>query len=229
MRLELWELETDAGAGGSGDGGAPAGGGADGGGAPAGGSDEGGGAPAGSDTWSPSRDEWETVVGGLGYIAQKLFAEEGDESGDEGGEEPDLTDPKVLAQVVQRYVDERTGQVAEMAAPAVRAEGERRLKELFNGFAKNPEIGDFDQNLAQRLSEAMWQPGQDPVKVAEQAAREAARIRKEERTAGEENFRKTLNGPGQDDLGGGGAATRRAPDAKTYDEVIAKWTGDEEV
>jgi hypothetical protein len=223
VKTDLWELETSAGDAGD-----------------AGGGDSGGGqkesgapaatptpaAPASTDEWKPSREEWETVVGGLGFIAHQLFEETGEEQ-----PEVDPTDPAAVAARFKEYVDGRVGEVAQFAQPAVAEAGERKLQALFDGFAKDPDIGDFDRDLAKDLAEKAWTPGQDPHKVAEQAARRAAEIAKRYKTAGREELKKSFSGfnGDQDDAPIQSSAQRGLKPASTYDEVIERYTGDVEV
>lgn len=119
-----------------------------------------------------------------------------------------------------------------MLQAAMEEQGNRRFNELMDQHESNPEIGKVDRKLAMYAAEALIrEAGGDPVKAVELGARYAAEVRKQERGEAVEEYKKSLKrpAPGADDLGAAGAGNAPVKPAKTYDEVIARWQGENEV
>jgi hypothetical protein len=179
-------------------------------------------APAG---WGgPSEDEWKTVVGGLSYLTDQISAF-GQET------EPEF-DPKELenmdaAEIVEHYVSSRMSELEPYVATAAREAGEKRMNEIFDTV--EPETGKFDRKVAGKLAEAMYGEVGDPVEAVKVAARMVAGLSKSERDAALREYKDSLKRSSFQDPGVSGAGERSQLPAKTYDEVIARWSGQEDV
>jgi hypothetical protein len=178
-------------------------------------------APAG---WGgPSEDEWKTVVGGLHYLTQQL--------NEYGQEEPEV-DPKDLegmdaAEIVEHYVSSRLSELEPYVATAAKEAGEKRMNEIFDEV--EPETGKFDRKIAGKLAEAMYGEVGDPVEAVKVAARMVAGLSKSDREAALREYKDSLSRSPFQDPGVTGTGERAQLPAKTYDEVISRWSGQEDV
>lgn len=171
----------------------------------------------------PSKEEWQTVVGGLHYLSQQL-----QEAGQEPEEEPDFENMDA-GDIVQHYVDSRIGELEPYVQSAAREAGEKRMNELFDEFEKDPQIGKFDRRVASRLAEAVYGEVGDPVEACRQAATMVSGLSKAERDQAVKEYKDSLKRRTFDDPGVTGGGERTPLPAKSYDEVIARWSGQEDV
>ena len=223
MRWLLFR-ESDGGAPAGDGGGAPAGDGQGAEGAPApqpsppsGGGEPSSGAPSG---WKgPSEEEWNTAIAALHHVYSNLPQQEQEELPDFNEMSPD--------QLVEFAVEQKLQGLAPVLQHATKQAGEARLNSIFDEEEKT--LGKFDRKLAEKIANAVFYEVGDPLQAAKQGAAEAKRIREEYGQEAVNEYKKSLQRPNFDDPELGGAGNRLAPDAKTYDEVISKWSGEEEV
>ncbi len=179
------------------------------------------------DWGGPTEDEWRTTVGALQHLYERSVQSEQAEE----AEEPDYSDMD-YGQLVKHYVDQRMGQVEPVIAEAAKEAGERRLNQLLDQFEADPQIGKLSpqsRKVAEYAAQGMLPQVGDPVEAVRQGALYAAQLTRSEREAAITEYKASLSRTPYDDPAVGGGAQRIAPGAKTYDEVINKWSGDEEV
>lgn len=170
-------------------------------------------APAADASWTPTREQYEALAKKVNELDGYFQPEE---------PEPDYNDPNA-------YVDARFQQYEPAIQAAAKVAGEKRMNDIFAAVEKAEKI-DFDHDLARNVAQAKLSSGevQDAVKATEEGARYAAEVRKRERAAGIEEYQKSLQRPGTTDFEATGG--ERAPlNADTYDEVIARYSGQTEV
>jgi hypothetical protein len=132
-------------------------------------------------------------------------------------------------ELVQHYVDGRLGEIQPYIESAAREAGEKRMNELFDAFEKEPEIGSFDRKYAARLAESLFNETGDPVEACRQAAYMTANFSKAERKAALEEYKAAAKRTPFNDPSVSSGGERSAPPAKSYDEVIDRWAGQEDV
>ena len=182
--------------------------------------------PEAAPTWGgPSEQEWKTIVAANQYLVQRMQELEYEP---EVEEEPDYENMD-MASLLQTYVDNRLGEMSPYVQQAAQQAGEKRLNEIFDAAEKDERIGKFDRDLAGQLADAMWKPGMDPVQTVYAAAQRASQFSKREREAGLEEYKASLKKNPFDDLPVGGGGNKRLPTPKSYDEVVSRWSGEEEV
>lgn len=175
--------------------------------------------------WSgPSEEEWKTVVGGLHYLTNQA-------SQPQEEVEPEF-DPKDLegmdaAEIVEHYVSSRLSELEPYVATAAREAGERRMNEIFDQV--EPETGKFDRKIAGKLAESLYGEVGDPVEAVRVAARMIAGRSKADRDEALKEYKDSLKRSTFQDPGVSGAGERSQLPAKSYDEVIARWSGQEDV
>lgn len=178
-----------------------------------------------TDTWSgPAREEWDTVVGGLHYLIQQSQKAEQEQP----EEEVDYENMDA-ADLVQHYVDSRLSQLEPYVATAAKQAGEQRMNELFDQFEGDPEIGKFDRKLASKVAESLYTEGGDPVAAVKEAAKMVSGLSKRERQAALDEYKESLKRDQFSDPRVTGGGERTPLPAKSYDEVIARWSGQEDV
>src|ERR1051326_7419521 len=89
--------------------------------------------PPAADEWrGPTKEEWQTVVGGLQYLAQQANA--GGQS--QPDPEPDFSEADLedmdAGELLQHYVDSRLSEIEPYVANAAKESGTRRMNELFD-------------------------------------------------------------------------------------------------
>lgn len=176
--------------------------------------------------WSgPSQEEWQTIVRANQYLVQKMqeFEYQPEEE-----EQPDYENMD-MAELLQRYVDGRMGEISPYVQQAAQQAGEKRMNELFDAAEKDERIGKFDRELASQLADAMYKPGMDPVQTVFAAAHRVSQFSKSEREAAINEYKSSMKKSPFDDLPVGGGGSKKLPAPKSYDEVVSRWSGEEEV
>jgi hypothetical protein len=128
---------------------------------------------------------------------------------------------------VREYVDSRFGTLAPHVERQVADQGRKVMLDAFAELKKDESIGDFDDNLAERVANSFFAETGDPELSVQEAAKYAAKIRKQEREEGQSELKKNLRGYHDEPEGAGAASSR--PRHKSYDEVIDAWSGQAEV
>lgn len=192
----------------------------------------GGGDPAASEgdpvSWGgPSEEEWRTVVGAMSYMAEQLVDKNNPEATPEL--KPEELENMDAGELVQLYVDGRLSEIQPYVESAAREAGEKRMNELFDTFEQEPEIGKFDRKYAARLAESLFNEIGDPVEAVRQAAFMTANFSKSERKSALDEYKAAAKRTTMNDPGITGSGERSAPPAKTYDEVIDRWSGQQDV
>ncbi len=171
-----------------------------------------------------TKEDLQGLVQGLNYLTQMFQAPEEDPEEDDGGEID-------IGAYINQAVESRLSPVRPLLDATVKERGEKLMGEIFDRVSQEDGVGDFDRKLAERMANSYVQEfGGDPVKATEEAAREAARIRREERKAGETSYIERLRrGPLDPEPQVAGAATKTRSKDKSYDDVIERWSGESEV
>ena len=170
-------------------------------------------APEPSGGWAgPSREEWQRLTKQQEDIAKlvgELFEDPGEELEPPDPGSFDMTDPRQVAALMEMVVDSRMGQITPYVKTAAQEQGRRVMKENFATLKGEGEgkVGDFDENLAERLANFYFEQTGDPQGSLRAAAEEAARIRKEERDAGVKSVPRRRGPSDPDETGIGGGAT----------------------
>jgi hypothetical protein len=138
-----------------------------------------------------------------------------------------------LGTMIQRYVDSRL-ENDPVRLKQQEEEGKKTLNQLFEQARKDPEIGDFDDDLATRAAhafftnEAQGNP-QYSQWAAIEGARYAANYRKQERQAGIKEYTEGLSKDTFSDGPAGVGGIRAGKPFASMDEAIEAWSGQEEV
>lgn len=198
---------------------------------------------ASSEEWTgPSREDWESLQENNRKLQDSLegltnvFAEPPSQK---GPQEPfdisqiDMTDPYQAAWLMDQIVQERMGGIAPYVKNAAQDQGQRQMGELLKQHEtslKKDFPDGFDPKLAERAAFAFFDETGDAEGSVGMAARYAAEVRKEERNAAIEGYRKANSRSTLFDFEAGGNDGIRAPEtAKSYDEVLDKWASQTEV
>lgn len=185
-----------------------------------------------ADAWGgPSREEWQTIVRGMGQLAERGLFDEPQQQ----GEQPDL-DNMDLGEAISYYMDGRIGEISPYIEAAAAREGRERMNEIFDEIEKRPEMGEFDRKLAEKLAQAAFAENPDP-RYAQQATITGAQMAAEfQKNFGEQAVKKfrasyRTRGPGSaEELpGSGGESSEWTPKGKSADEIIEHWAGQEPV
>jgi hypothetical protein len=186
------------------------------------------------ESWSLSQDDWNSLqenqkimVGAL----RELYEARGQQPPTE--EEVDDEDLD-LGQMIQKYVDSRFSEVTPVLQQVQEKEGRETMNQLFEQAKKDPNIGDFDQGLAERAAHAFFiNEGQSRPEAAQwavtQGAKYAADYRKQEREAGIKEYTDSLSKDTFNDGAAGVGGIRAPKEFATMDEAIDHWTGTEPV
>lgn len=183
--------------------------------------------------WSgPSEREWSAIVGGFKYLKdQGLFDQEEEE-------EPDY-ESMDLADLTKHYVDGKLQEVRPYVEAAAREAGEKRMGELLDEFEKRPEVGRLDKPtrnavgfVAESILGRVDPSGSDPqaaVYAVYEAAKMLGGLTKSQRDEAVAEFKESFKKTPYNDPNFSGAGERSATPATSYEEVISRYTGDEEV
>jgi hypothetical protein len=186
------------------------------------------------ESWSLSQDDWNSLqenqkimVGAL----RELYEARGQQPPTE--EEVDDEDLD-LGQMIQKYVDSRFSEVTPVLQQVQEKEGRETMNQLFEQAKKDPSIGDFDTELAERAAHAFFtNEGRGDPQAAQwaalQGAKYAANYRKQERQAGIKEYTDSLSKDTFDDGVAGVGGIRAGKPFATMDEAIEAWSGQEEV
>jgi hypothetical protein len=188
--------------------------------------------PAGG--WAgPSQDEWQKTTQSIDKLTQlvgELFEDPGEELEPPDPNSFDMTDPRQVAALMEMVVDSRMGQITPYVKTAAQDQGRRVMQETFATLKGEGEgkVGDFDENLAERLANFYFEQTGDPQGSLRAAAEEAARIRAEERAAGVKSVprRRGPSDPDETGIGGGATPIRKY---ESYDDVVDAYSRDTEV
>lgn len=168
-------------------------------------------------TFQISEKEWRETQDAVQRIATYLQPQQ----------EEYQPDPENPMEQMAYYVDQRLAQIDPYVRSAAKNAGEANMNKMFDDIAKSESL-DFDRELASRLSESYFNNTGDPVASVQEGARMAAQIRANERDQGIKTYQSKLK-KSPSDLPAESAGERLAPDANTYDEVVAKWSASTEV
>lgn len=202
------------------------------------------GGEGGASEWTgPSREDWESLQENNKKLAESL---EGLTSAFAAPPEPqaqqeafdfsklDMTDPYQAAWLMEQVVNDRLSSVTPYVRNAAQDQGQRQMQELLTQHEtalKKDYPGGFDKKLAERAAFAFFDETGNAEGSVAAAAKYAAEVRKAERNAAIEEYkRQNTRGDAFGDFGAGGESGVRAPEPlKTYDEVLDKWTQQTEV
>ena len=133
-----------------------------------------------------------------------------------------------IATYVQRQIQESLAPILPVVNTAAQKSGEETMRKIFSEQKKT--IGDFDEELAERAAHSFFQQTGDPRKAVEEGAKYAADYRKRERAAGRDEYKASLQrGPHNQDPAVEGGGDRQIPKAKSYDEVIERYVGTDDL
>lgn len=180
----------------------------------------------GEEPWSLKQDDFNTVVQGVNYLIQQ------DQLRNQQSQqyyEPENDDLEGMdaAQIVEHYVNARMSELDPYIATAAKDAGVKRMNEIFDEV--EPEVGKFDRKVAGMIAESLFGEIGDPVESVRQAARLVAELQKSSGEARVGEYKEALKRSTFQDPGVTGSGERAAPPAKSYDEVIARWSGQEDV
>ena len=152
-------------------------------------------------------------------------------------EEPEQIDLSQYSPQELAYLAAQQGTQGALAPyqPMLQAAMEQQGQQVFNQLMDQHEqtLGPVPRDLAQTFAESsavMREAKGDPVKAVEIGARKAAEYVKSQRDAAIAEYKKSLKGPGQSsEPGVAGGAEKALPPAKSYDEVIMRYAGTDEV
>jgi hypothetical protein len=172
--------------------------------------------------WSgPSQDEWEQYKQAMRAIAGRMQAPPQQEQ--EEAEEVDLD------VYINQEIERRMAQYRPSIEATVKEQGEKRLAELHDRFEKGFKKP-FDRKLAGRLANSFFAELGDPEEAVKQGVVMAIEIREQERTAGKEDYVKSLQkGPMDWEPGPGSGGDRVTKKPTSYEEVFEKWGAETEV
>jgi hypothetical protein len=182
--------------------------------------------------WQLTKDQWEEYQNNQRVLAaatRELYERTGQVQPQEEEDEEDLD----LGTMIQRYVDSRL-ENDPVRLKQQEEEGKKTLNQLFEQARKDPEIGDFDDDLATRAAhafftnEAQGNP-QYSQWAAIEGARYAANYRKQERQAGIKEYTEGLSKDTFSDGPAGVGGIRAGKPFASMDEAIEAWSGQEEV
>jgi hypothetical protein len=182
--------------------------------------------------WQLTKDQWEEYQNNQRVLAaatRELYERTGQVQPQEEEDEEDLD----LGTMIQRYVDSRL-ENDPVRLKQQEEEGKKTLNQLFEQARKDPEIGDFDDDLATRAAhafftnEAQGNP-QYSQWAAIEGARYAANYRKQERQAGIKEYTEGLSKDTFSDGPAGVGGIRAPREFASMDEAIEAWSGQEEV
>lgn len=210
---------------------------------PAGGADPaaGTGGGSGEEAWSgPSREEWtqlqeankrlsselEGITGAMSYV---------EPSNNDGFDlsHLDMTDPYQAAWFMDQIVQDRLRSVTPYVKNAAQDQGQRQMQELLSNHEKEL-VKDFpagfDHKLAERASFALFDETGDAQGSVAAGAKYAAEVRKQERDAAIEEYRKkNSRGAAFGDPDASGAGVKAPQPLKTYEEVMDKYISQTEI
>ena len=172
------------------------------------------------------KDEWGTVVGALRDVYSRLPQDEVEEEEFDPSEAP-------LEDIIKHYVDSEFSQFRPVIEAQQEEQGQKFMHQIFDQVEKDPQVGKFDREVAADFAMAAFQKYGGRPEVAQQAAvmgaRQAAELQKRFGSQAVKEYQESLKRTPADEPGFGGAGTRSGKAYETMDEVIAAWTGDEEV
>lgn len=185
--------------------------------------------------WSgPSQEDWQQLVqtnrllqGKLQELEQSFQPPE--DEGMEFPDEIDLSDPYMMAQLIDAVVSSRLEGITPYVKNAAQDQGRREMEEMFTKLESK--YGSFDHALAERAAFYNYDQTKDPVLSVEEAARYAAQVRQSERDAREAEMKQKASRRGlgaSSDLATSGSATP-GESLKTYDDVLEKWNHQSEI
>lgn len=184
-----------------------------------------GGAPAPPSPATPSVDPQQYAAMAQRVEQMERFIQENFAGSDEPEEDLDGMD---VGQLMARYVDTRFEGIAPFVQAAAQEQGDKRFNALMDELEKKPDIGKVDRKLAYMVAESMLAEVGDPIKAVEEGARYAASVLKAEREAGINDYKKSVGRRTPDDFGVE-SGERSSPPAKSYEEVIERWSSQNEV
>lgn len=179
--------------------------------------------------WSgPSQEEWEQtreaiqqVTGIVPTVQQMSQIFQQMQQGEEQEEDLDI------GEYVERIIEGRLAPVMSVVQNAAQRSGQDKMKELLSGYEKD--LGKFDHDLAERAAHSFFAESGDPVKSVEAGAKLAAEYRKREREDAVKEYKDSLKRPGPADLPVDGSGDRTIKPAKSYDEVVERWSAQTEL
>jgi hypothetical protein len=183
--------------------------------------------------WQLTKDQWEEYQNNQRVLAaatRELYERTGQtQVQPEEEDEEDLD----LGTMIQRYVDSRL-QDDPVRLQMMEKEGQEALRKVFEQARKDPEIGDFDDDLATRAAHAFFtNEARGDARYSEWAAVEgakyAANYRKQERQAGIKEYTDSLSKDTFSDGPAGVGGVRAPREFASMDEAIEAWSGQEEV
>jgi hypothetical protein len=179
----------------------------------------------------PTKEEFDALQNSIremqtGFQAMQEFYSAPEETFNQ--DEIDLNDPRQLVELIDYVTEQKMRNVTPYVRNAAKDQGERQLNSMLEESEvelKNEFPDGFDKTLAKRAAFAIFDETGDAQEAVKQAARYAAETRATERAAAEESYRKkasrgrAFSDPGVDESG-----VEALPKAKTYDEVLERWS-----
>lgn len=200
---------------------------------------------AGGEWTGPSREEWaalqeqnrrlqDSVEGLTSVFAEAPAQRQPQQKEDFDLSQLDMSDPYAVAWLADQIAQERMNSVAPYVRNAAQDQGSRQMQELLKTHEQELAKdfpGGFDHKLAERAAFAFFDETGDAEGSVAAAAKYAAEVRREERNAAIEEYKKqNSKGRAFTDFGAEGSAGVKAPTPlKTYDEVLDKWASQSEV
>jgi len=133
---------------------------------------------------------------------------------------------------MDQVVSARMASVTPYVKNAAQDQGQRQMQELLSTHEselKKDYPAGFDHKLAERAAFAFFDETGDAELSVKEAAKYAAEVRRQERDAAVEEYRKrNSRGAAFGDLDASESGVKAAPQLKTFDEVLDKWTSQAE-
>jgi hypothetical protein len=185
-------------------------------------------APSATDEYVQIRkDEWGTVVGALRDVYSRLPQQEQEEVEEFDPEDAPLED------IIKHYVDNEFSQFRPVIEAQQEKQGQEYMNHIFDTVEKDPSVGKFDREVAADFAMAAFQKYGGTADVAQQAAvmgaRQAAELQKRFGSQAVKEYQDSLKKSPMDDPSFGGSGVRPGRKFESMDDVIAAYTGDEEV
>ena len=180
-------------------------------------------APA-EQSWSLRREDFESLVRGVhnlyNVLPQELF------------EPPEPEYPEDPAELSRMYTDQQLQQIYPTIQMAQQQQGEKRFNDLLDSLEKDPNIGKLSEEgrkAAMYAATSLLHSTGDPIEAVRQGALWAASFAKTERESGANEFKDSLKRPRFSDPGVSGPGESAPGELKTFEDVMQKWAGQEEV
>jgi len=163
------------------------------------------------------------MVAGMQHMAQQLGLVPGSDP-----DPPDFDEMGPL-ELIDHAMSQRFEAIAPYLQAAAKDAGEKRMNEFFDEVERDPAIGKFDRKLAERIASGLFHEIGDPLESLRQGAQMAAEMKRTWSKEAVEEYKASLKRTPYEDPGVSGSGEHASGTLKTYDEVIEKWAGQEDV